>query len=64
MEIASAFGKLYPGKFDVPKMIELVGNASTIKSLEAGEDPVAILATWDGDLENFQKIREQYLLYR
>jgi uncharacterized protein YbbC (DUF1343 family) len=64
MEIASALGKLYPGKMEAAKMIELIGNASTIKSLEAGEDPVAILATWDSDLENFQKIREQYLLYR
>jgi uncharacterized protein YbbC (DUF1343 family) len=64
MEIASALGKLYPGKIEAAKMIELIGNASTIKSLEAGEDPVAILATWDGDMEAFQKIREKYLLYR
>ena len=64
MEIASALGKLYPGKIEAAKMIELIGNASTIKLLEAGEDPVAILATWDGDIEIFQKMREQYLLYR
>jgi uncharacterized protein YbbC (DUF1343 family) len=63
MEIASALGKLYPGKFEAAKMIVLIGNASTIKLLEAGEDPVAILATWDKDIEEFQKIREQYLLY-
>jgi len=64
MEITSALGKLYPGKIEAGKMIELLGNASTIKLLEAGEDPVAILATWDKDIEVFQKIREQYLLYR
>ena len=33
IEIASALAKLYPGKFDVAKMIELVGNAETIKRL-------------------------------
>jgi uncharacterized protein YbbC (DUF1343 family) len=64
MEIASALGKLYPGKIEAAKMIVLIGNASTIKLLEAGEDPVAILATWDKDVEEFQKIREQYLLYQ
>jgi uncharacterized protein YbbC (DUF1343 family) len=64
MEIASALEKLYPEKFEAAKMIELIGNASTIKLLEAGEDPVAILATWDKDIEVFQNIREQYLLYR
>jgi uncharacterized protein YbbC (DUF1343 family) len=64
MEIASALGKLYPGKIEAAKMIVLIGNASTIKLLEAGEDPVAILATWDKDIEEFQKIREQYLLYQ
>ena len=64
MEIASALGRLYPGKIEAAKTIELIGNASTIKLLEAGEDPVAILATWDSDIEIFQKMREQYLLYR
>jgi uncharacterized protein YbbC (DUF1343 family) len=64
MEIASALEKLYPGKMEAAKMIELIGNTSTIKLLEAGEDPVAILATWDGDIETFQRIREKYLLYR
>ena len=33
IEIASALAKLYPGKFEVGKMIALVGNASTIKQL-------------------------------
>ena len=33
MEIAAALAKLYPGKFDVAKMIELVGNAATINHL-------------------------------
>jgi uncharacterized protein YbbC (DUF1343 family) len=64
MEIATALGQLYPGKFEVAKMIELIGNASTIKSLDEGKDPVSILASWDSDIENFQNIREQYLLYR
>ncbi len=64
IEIASALGKLYPGKFDTAKMIELIGNAATIKQLVEGEDPAAIAASWNKDLEEFRKVRGKYLLYR
>jgi uncharacterized protein YbbC (DUF1343 family) len=64
IEIASALNKLYPGKFATANLIDLVGSAATLKMLAAGEDPSAIVASWDKDLEAFQKIRAQYLLYR
>jgi uncharacterized protein YbbC (DUF1343 family) len=63
IEIASAFAKLYPGKFEAAKMIDLVGNTATIKQLVEGEDPAAIAASWNKDLEGFRKIRAKYLLY-
>ena len=63
IEIASALAKLYPGKFDAAKMIELVGNSATIQQLVAGGDPSAIVASWNKDLEAFRKIRAKYLLY-
>ena len=62
IEIASALGKLYPGKFDAAKMIELVGNAATIKQLVEGDDPAAIVASWNKDLEAFRKMRAKYLV--
>jgi uncharacterized protein YbbC (DUF1343 family) len=64
IEIASALGKLYPGKFAPAKMIDLLGNATTIKQLMEGGDPSAIVASWDKDLEAFRKVRAKYLLYR
>jgi uncharacterized protein YbbC (DUF1343 family) len=64
IEIASALGKLYPGKFDAAKMIELVGNAATVKQILEGEDPIPIVASWNMDLEAFRKMRAKYLLYR
>jgi uncharacterized protein YbbC (DUF1343 family) len=64
IEIASALGKLYPGKFEAAKMIFLVGDAATIKQLEDGRDPAAIVASWNRDLESFRKARTKYLLYR
>jgi uncharacterized protein YbbC (DUF1343 family) len=64
IEIATALGKLYPGKFETAKMIELVGNTATIKRLAEGGDPAVIVASWRRDLEAFRKVRVKYLLYR
>ncbi len=64
IEIASALGKLYPGKFEAAKTIDLLGNAETIKQLAEGGDPPAIIASWNKDLEAFRKVRAKYLLYR
>jgi uncharacterized protein YbbC (DUF1343 family) len=63
IEIATALGKLYPGNFDVTKIIALIGNAETIRKLNAGDAPAAIVTSWSGDLEAFRKIRAKYLLY-
>ena len=63
IEIALALEKLYPGKFDPAKMIELVGNANTIRQLVEGEDATAIVTSWNHELEEFRKTRAKYLLY-
>jgi uncharacterized protein YbbC (DUF1343 family) len=64
VEVASALNKLYPGKFAAAKMIDLLGNAATIKRILMGEDPSAIVGSWDKDLEAFSKMRANYLLYQ
>jgi uncharacterized protein YbbC (DUF1343 family) len=64
IEIASAIQKLYPGRFQAAKMIELAGNAATVKRLAAGDKPSAIVSSWDQELAAFRKTREKYLLYR
>ncbi len=63
IEIAAALAKLYPDKFDVAKMIELVGNAATVKRLLDGDLPTAIASSWSGNLAAFRKMRAKYLLY-
>jgi uncharacterized protein YbbC (DUF1343 family) len=63
-EIAMALGKLYPQKFDVTKMLTLVGNANAITRLKNGDAPGTIVSDWDADLETFRKMREKYLIYR
>jgi uncharacterized protein YbbC (DUF1343 family) len=64
VEIAVALSKLYPDKFGTKKIVELVGNAATIKQVVEGGDPAAIMASWDKDLESFRRVRAKYLLYR
>jgi uncharacterized protein YbbC (DUF1343 family) len=63
LEIAAALAKLYPGNFDVTKMIALVGNTETIRRLKAGDSSAAIVASWNGELGGFRKMRAKYLLY-
>src|SRR3984893_8930355 len=63
IEISAALAKLYPGNFDVTKIIALIGNAETIRKLKAGDAPAAIVASWSGDLEAFRKMHAKYLLY-
>jgi uncharacterized protein YbbC (DUF1343 family) len=63
LEIAAALAKLYPDKFDAAKMIELVGNAETIRRMKNGDDPASITASWDAALNSFRKMRAKYLLY-
>jgi len=64
LEIAAVLAKLYPGNFEVSKMMALVGNAETIAKLKAGETPVTVVASWSADLEAFRKMRAKYLLYQ
>ena len=64
IEIAAALAKLYPGNFDVTKMIALVGNADTIRKLKQADSPNAIVAGWDTELAAFRNMRAKYLLYR
>jgi uncharacterized protein YbbC (DUF1343 family) len=64
IEIAAALAKLYPGKFEVAKMIELVGNAATIMQLIVGSGPTEIVRGWNEGLESFRETRAKYLLYQ
>jgi uncharacterized protein YbbC (DUF1343 family) len=63
MEIATILRRLYPEKFDPEKLMFLVGNAETIRQLQAGTGPEQIVESWSADLANFDVLRKKYLLY-
>jgi hypothetical protein len=42
----------------------LVGNAETIRQLQAGTPPEQIVASWASDLATFDATRRKYFLYK
>jgi uncharacterized protein YbbC (DUF1343 family) len=63
VEIADALHRLYPEKFRLAKIVELLGSQSTVERLARGEAPTQIVASWRSDLDKFRAMREKYLLY-
>lgn len=64
LEIAALFQKLYPTQFDPAKLLTLVGNAETIRQLQAGVAPQQIVASWMPALATFDQTRRKYFLYK
>ena len=63
LEIAGALHRNYPDRFQLAKMIELLGSQSTIDQMERGVPPVEIEDSWAADLSRFRTMRAKYLLY-
>jgi uncharacterized protein YbbC (DUF1343 family) len=63
LEIADALHRLYPEKFQLAKIVELLGSQSTVERLAHGEVPLQIVESWRTDLDKFRAMREKYLLY-
>lgn len=64
IELASALHKLYPEQFHIEKMADILANQAVLEALTRGDDPRRIAQTWQEALQNFQQIREKYLLYK
>ena len=63
IELASALCKLFPDKFEIDRILPLVGAREVVESLKSGRDPASIaLHSYEG-LEQFRKVRGKYLLY-
>jgi uncharacterized protein YbbC (DUF1343 family) len=63
IEIAAALRDLYPVDWDRKNFGSLIANGNVVERLEAGESAPRIIASWQRDLEEFQKRRLKYLLY-
>jgi uncharacterized protein YbbC (DUF1343 family) len=63
LEIADALHRLYPERFEVTKLMDLLASQTTVDALIAYQAPASIIASWDSDLAEFRALRAKYLLY-
>jgi uncharacterized protein YbbC (DUF1343 family)/CubicO group peptidase (beta-lactamase class C family) len=63
LQIAKALYRHYPKDFDPNKMDRLLVHPPTMAAIKANTPLEEIHASWQRDLEAFQKIRSQYLMY-
>jgi uncharacterized protein YbbC (DUF1343 family) len=63
LEIADALHRMYTDRFQLDKIVELLGSQSTVDRLKRGDAPADIVAGWSADLDKFRATREKYLLY-
>lgn len=64
VELASALLKLYPQQYHIEKMIDLLLDHPSYDAIVKGEDPRRIAADWHAALEQFQQVRQKYLIYK
>ena len=64
IELASALHKLYPNDFKLERMADLLVNQAVFDAIGTGEDPLRIAEDWQERLDEFVRLREQYLLYK
>jgi uncharacterized protein YbbC (DUF1343 family) len=62
IEIASALYRLHPKKFEIDRMLPLIGAPWLLDALKE-KDPHVIVSEWQGSLETFRGLRARYLLY-
>jgi uncharacterized protein YbbC (DUF1343 family)/CubicO group peptidase (beta-lactamase class C family) len=64
IEIAAALRKLYPSEWEVERFGRLLVNGEILDKIKRGESPDAIEISWRKSLDEFEKRRAPYLLYK
>jgi uncharacterized protein YbbC (DUF1343 family) len=63
LEIADSLHRLYPERFQVTKLMDLLASQTTVDALIQYQPPSGIIASWADDLAQFRTLRAKYLLY-
>jgi uncharacterized protein YbbC (DUF1343 family) len=63
LEIADALHRLYPLRFQITRLTDLLGSQATVEDLVAFQSPASIIASWTNDLAAFGAMRAKYLIY-
>lgn len=64
LQIAKTLYRLYPHDFDPDKVSHLLLHPPTLEAIKADKPLSEIHLSWQKDLDEFQKIRAKYLIYR
>lgn len=64
IELASALRKLYPQQWQLEKMTEILVNQAAFDAIGKGQDPHRIAQDWQERLQQFELVREKYLIYK
>ncbi len=64
IEIAGALRKLYPNDWQVDRYARLLVNAEILELVRRGETPESIERAWRKSVDDFEKRRAPYLLYK
>lgn len=62
--LATSLVTLYPHKFDLDKILPLLGNERILEQFKQHVDLKALFRSMDADEKQFRKVREKYLIYR
>ncbi len=63
LEMAAALHRMYPERFHLARIIELLGSQATVERIGRGDAPEQIIAGWSAELGRFRRMRARYLLY-
>ncbi len=63
LELASALIRLYPGEFEIDRTLALIGARAVLEGIREGQDAGSLAISPNESVEQFRKIRDQYLLY-
>lgn len=63
LAVACELKRHYPEEWQSKRYLRLLANRATLEALERGDNATQIVQSWRGDLERFQELRKQYLLY-
>lgn len=63
LSIISTLRRLYPDKFQMDKVMDLLGNEKAMKMLRAGESPAEVLRAGNSALKLFLSKRSKVLIY-
>jgi hypothetical protein len=61
--LAVTLRKLYPKEWQPEGLMRLMANKASYDDILARKSVSVIIARWNGELEQFRRVRARYLLY-